>query len=199
MVSSDDLHDLIKSRIKKAEEPHEPPRADGFITPPAADKAAGAGADHPASSGSAAAAGTEAGAPVPSAKELEALRQGARNKFVGGKASSGTPIAGAPTASGDSPIGASTSAAPTGGVSTRSVPPEIRKACMILGVRPEELTLKEVHEKWKSQITAEGVHPDQGGDNETAIYLNTAKDTLVKWINDQAPKLGKKFGKKDEK
>ncbi|MBU6455723.1 MAG: hypothetical protein KGS72_28390, partial [Cyanobacteria bacterium REEB67] len=31
-VSSDDLHDLIKSRIKKAEEPHEPHRAEGFIT-----------------------------------------------------------------------------------------------------------------------------------------------------------------------
>ena len=199
VVSSDDLHDLIKSRIKKAEEPHEPPRVDAFITPPAPEKAAGAGTDPGASGGSAAATGTESGASVPSAKELEALRQGARNKFVGGKASSGSPIAGAPAASSDSPIGASTPPTPSVGVSARAVPPEIRKACMILGVRPEELTLKDVHEKWKSQITAEGVHPDQGGDNETAIYLNTAKDTLVKWINDQAPKLGKKFGKKDEK
>ena len=39
-----------------------------------------------------------------------------------------------------------------------------------------------------------GVHPDTGGDTETAIYLNNAKVELVKWIEAQTPKLGKKFG-----
>jgi hypothetical protein len=65
---------------------------------------------------------------------------------------------------------------------------------MILGVRPEDLTVKNVIDAWKAQITAPGVHPDQGGDHETALYLNIAKETLVKYIEAQAPKLGKKFG-----
>jgi len=227
VVSSDDLHDLIKSRIKKAEEPHEPPRVDAFITQGDKDKgdknaanaaaaAAAAAANATASLGTNstastananAATGTASGtgtgsttsadgapAPVPTAKELEALRQGARNKFVGGKAATGAP-SGNPNSTSSDNIGAPSSASVGAGMSPRAVPPEIRKACMILGVRPEELTLKEVVEKWKSQIAAPGAHPDQGGDTETAIYLNTAKDTLVKWINDQSPKLGKKFGK----
>ena len=229
VVSSDDLHDLIKSRIKKAEEPHEPPRVDAFIphahgnaaaagaqansavnntaTPQAANNAAaeaqptaqpnlasGAAAGTASGTTSGAADGAAAEAPVPTAKELEALRQGARNKFVGGKA--GPAPGTASSVSNDSlASGPASAPASTGGVSARAVPPEIRKACMILGVRPEEMTLKEVHEKWKAQIAAPGAHPDQGGDTESAIYLNTAKDTLVKWINDQAPKLGKKFGK----
>ncbi|MBS1992188.1 MAG: hypothetical protein JSS83_16815 [Cyanobacteria bacterium SZAS LIN-3] len=209
VVSSDDLHDLIKSRIKKAEEP---PRADAFIshpgdkdkpaaTGPAPGSNAAAGAENTTSTSSApsvqagaAAAAESAPPPVPTAKELEALRQGARNKFVGGKAAAGAP-AGASSSSSDSLSGAPSAPTPGTGISPRAVPPEIRKACMILGVRPEELTVKEVHEKWKAQIAAPGAHPDQGGDTESAIYLNTAKDTLVKWINDQAPKLGKKFGK----
>jgi hypothetical protein len=65
---------------------------------------------------------------------------------------------------------------------------------MMLGVRPDELTIKIVIDAWKAQITAPGVHPDQGGDTETAVYLNLAKDSLVKYIEAQAPKLGKKFG-----
>jgi len=76
----------------------------------------------------------------------------------------------------------------------RQVPPEIRKACMLLGVRPEEMTIESVTDAWKKQITTPGVHPDQGGDTESAIYLNTAKDTILRWLYDQAPKLGKKWG-----
>jgi hypothetical protein len=227
VVNSDDLHDLIKSRIKKAEDTHEPPRFDHLITPGGVDKGSTSSTGNPvtqgANSAAAHAAGTASGtdtgsttgsasttsassteggaAPLPSAKELEALRQGARNKFVGGKASASSPLSApgaGPAHTADSPLGAPGSASPML-LSSRGVPPEIRKACMILGVRPEDLTLKEVNEKWKAQLTAPGVHPDQGGDTESAIYLNTAKDTLVKWINDQNSKLGKKFGKKDEK
>jgi len=69
---------------------------------------------------------------------------------------------------------------------------------MILGVRPEELTSKIIIEAWKAQIAAPGVHPDQGGDTETAVYLNLAKDTLIKWVEAQAPKLGKKFGQQSQ-
>lgn len=62
------------------------------------------------------------------------------------------------------------------------LPPEIRKACMLLGVRTESLTLDSVLKAWKQQITAPGVHPEQGGDKESAIFINTAKDTLVRWL-----------------
>jgi hypothetical protein len=216
-VSSDDLHDLIKSRIKKAEEPHEQHRVEGFITgahdkvsvkdagqnpltkdPLTKDPVAKESGEKPAApsdSQTASTTGETAAPPVPTAKELEALRQGARNKFVGGKAASGPPSGTASSVSNDSLGGhSSASTAPSPVMSARTVPPEIRKACMILGVRPEDMTIKEVNDKWKAQM-AGGAHPDQGGDTESAIYLNTAKDTLVKWLNDQAPKLGKKFGK----
>ena len=89
----------------------------------------------------------------------------------------------------------------------KQLPADIRKSCLIIGIKPEELTTREdgtprpvteaqklVSEKWKDQIASPGVHPDHGGDTETAVYLNTAKDTLVRWLEAQAPKLGKKFG-----
>jgi len=63
------------------------------------------------------------------------------------------------------------------------LPPEIRKACMLLGVRADDLTLDSVLTAWKKQITAPGVSPDQGGDRESAIFINTAKDTLVRWLD----------------
>ncbi len=109
--------------------------------------------------------------------DAESLKAGVRNKFVGGKASAGAP---------------EQQAAPV--TAPRVVPPEIRKACMILGVRPEELTVKLVVDAWKREMSQPGVHPDTGGDTETAIYLNNAKVELVKWIEAQTPKLGKKFG-----
>ncbi len=77
---------------------------------------------------------------------------------------------------------------------TRAFPPQIRKACRLLGLNPEELTRPIVTEAWKKEMAKPGVHPDTGGDTEMAIYLNTAKDTLMRWVDDQAPKLGKKFG-----
>jgi hypothetical protein len=67
---------------------------------------------------------------------------------------------------------------------------------MILGVRPEDMTKQIVLQAWKNQIAAPGVHPDLGGDNEAAVYLNLAKDTLVRWLDQNGPKLGKKFGRK---
>jgi len=111
-------------------------------------------------------------------KEKELPKGSPRSKFVGTKA-------------GDPPQ-------PTSAFVTRVIPPEIRKACLILGVRPEELTITAVTTSWKQQIASPGVHPDLGGDTESAIYLNTAKDTLVRWLDQQAPKLGKKFGRPSE-
>lgn len=53
---------------------------------------------------------------------------------------------------------------------------------MLLGVRADSLTLDSVLKTWKQQITALGVHPEQGGNRESAIYISTAKDTLVRWL-----------------
>ncbi|PWT97493.1 MAG: hypothetical protein C5B53_07975, partial [Candidatus Melainabacteria bacterium] len=80
----------------------------------------------------------------------------------------------------------------------RAVPAEIRKACLLLGVRPEEITKEIIIDAWKRQIASPGVHPDLGGDTESAIFLNTAKDTLIRWLEDQAPKLGKRFGQTEK-
>lgn len=206
-VSGEDLRDLIKTRIKQAQDhdPHQQHSFDQLL-----DAANASGTTEAASEAPAAAPDTSKGTapgaeeiPSTAAIDLEALRHGARNKFVGGKSPS-TPLGAAgatSSATGENALpnaGASgAGATPGAGAPTARVAPipaDIRKHCMMLGVRPDELTIKIVIEAWKAQITAPGVHPDQGGDTETAVYLNLAKDSLVKYIEAQAPKLGKKFG-----
>lgn len=110
------------------------------------------------------------------AKGAAAAGGGARNKFIGGAKAGQEPPAAVPS------------------FVVKTIPPEIRKSFMILGLKPEEATTKTVIEAWKKQIASPGVHPDLGGDTEAAVYLNTAKDMLVRWLDQQAPKLGKKFG-----
>lgn len=130
------------------------------------------------------------------AKAGPAAGGGMKSKFVGGKAAAQAPASGDSAAPGN--------AAPAGGLGAgkgftpKVVPPEIRKSCFVLGLRPDDLTVAMVNEAWKKQITTPGVHPDQGGDTEYAVHLNTAKDTLTKWLDNQGPKLGKKFGKDKE-
>lgn len=79
-------------------------------------------------------------------------------------------------------------------VALKSAPREIRQACSILGISPEDLTASKVNKAWKDLIASPGVHPDQGGDTEAAVILNSAKDQLLRFIESSAPKLGKKFG-----
>ncbi len=62
------------------------------------------------------------------------------------------------------------------------LPSEIRKACMRLGVRSENLTKESVLECWKRQIIH--VHPHQDGDVESAISFNVAKDILFRWLDE---------------
>lgn len=78
----------------------------------------------------------------------------------------------------------------------RMVSPDVRRACKLLGLRPEELSRQAVLDAWKREFSKPGVHPDTGGDTEMAMYLNNAKDTLVRYLDAQAPKLGKVFGAK---
>lgn len=178
--SDDELRDLIKNRIRQAKEMSSEPREAHQMS---------------------------TGAPAAAADKSEP--KGLGSKFIGGKArpkpgETGQAPAEAPAASvgqtgapqGSSPPPPAPSAAQSAATPgfVRQVPPEIRKACMLLGVRPEEMTIESVTDAWKKQITSPGVHPDQGGDTESAIYLNTAKDTILRWLYDQAPKLGKKWG-----
>lgn len=198
-VSGEDLRDLIKTRIKQAQDhdPHQQHSLDQLLD------AANASGVHEASSETSnpesvksAAPGTAEEIPSTGAIDLEALRHGARNKFVGGKSpSTSTPPNASASPTGETAVpspGPAAAGAPTPRVAP--IPADIRKHCMMLGVRADELTVKIVIEAWKAQITAPGVHPDQGGDTETAVYLNLAKDSLIKYIEAQAPKLGKKFG-----
>jgi hypothetical protein len=117
----------------------------------------------------------QAAAPAGPAEAAEGIPR-PKNKFIGGKA--GGEAAPPPP--------------PAGAPFVKQIPQDIRKACMILGVRPDEITREIVIETWKQQIIK--VHPDQGGDTEAAIFLNTAKDSIIHWIDAQAPKLGKKWG-----
>jgi len=200
-VSNEDLRDLIKTRIKQAQgdDPSQLHSVDQLLEAAgasAANSTSATGAD--TSSGTSHAGAATGETPGSAAIDLEAIRHGARNKFVGGKTA--TPAAagsGAASVTGETTVTMPPANPPLPRVAP--VPPDIRKHCMILGVRPEELTTKIIIEAWKAQIAAPGVHPDQGGDTETAVYLNLAKDTLVKWVENQAPKLGKKFGQQGHK
>ena len=48
--------------------------------------------------------------------------------------------------------------------------------------------------EWKAQAAAN--HPDKGGSPEIATAINQAKLELLKYLEKNEPKLGKKFGKK---
>jgi len=123
---------------------------------------------------------------IGSGKEFEVwLNNPSRNKFIGSSKSQ-------EAANAEENMVANTS--DTYGFRPHTVPPEVRKACLILGVRQDRISYNLVQEAWKKAITGPGVHPDLGGDTELAVYLNTAKDILMRWLDAQAPKLGKKFG-----
>ncbi len=129
------------------------------------------------------------------AKPGAAPAGGMKSKFVGGKAAQQAPGgeggAAAPPGGG---AAAGPGAAGGKGFTPKVLPPEIKKSLFVLGLRADDLTIAMVNDAWKKQITTPGVHPDQGGDTEYAVHLNTAKDTLIKWLDNQGPKLGKKFG-----
>lgn len=165
-TGGDELRELVKNRIKQSAELG----PDTTGKPPfGTGGAAGAAKTGPAGQGAAAAA------PAGGAGDAAEGIPRPKNKFIGGKAGGETP----PPPAQSAPF-------------VKQIPQDIRKACMILGVRPDEITREIVVETWKQQIIK--VHPDQGGDTEAAIFLNTAKDTIIHWIDAQAPKLGKKWG-----
>lgn len=66
----------------------------------------------------------------------------------------------------------------------KTLPPQIRKACVILGLKPKGLTIESVNQAWQKQMGAPGIHPDVDGDAEAVGFLTTAKETLLKWLRD---------------
>ena len=78
-------------------------------------------------------------------------------------------------------------------VSRIEPPADVRRWSETLGLYDLDFTAEDVHKAWRAQISSPAVHPDLGGELEQAILLNTAKDSLVKWLDSLAPKLGKQF------
>ncbi len=79
------------------------------------------------------------------------------------------------------------------------LPLEIRKAAQILGVPFDDLTPMTVHKAWRSQMSLRTVHPDLGGEAESAVLVNKAKAQLDAWFEERSPKLGKKLNKPTDK
>lgn len=69
--------------------------------------------------------------------------------------------------------------------SNRRPPPEIRKASLILGIRPEDLTIDDIDTAWKyqrSELQKTGIHPDLGDFEDVCYVLNSARETLLAWL-----------------
>jgi hypothetical protein len=78
------------------------------------------------------------------------------------------------------------------------LPTEIRKAAQILGVPFDDLTPATVHKAWRTQMSLQTVHPDLGGEAESAVLVNKAKAQLDAWFEERSPKLGKKLKSTDK-
>ncbi len=75
-------------------------------------------------------------------------------------------------------------------------PSSLRRACQMLGLSMEEsLTVSGINRAWKKQMLSNGAHPDLGGNTDEAILLNKAKEELIAFLDERAPKLGARFKK----
>jgi hypothetical protein len=61
------------------------------------------------------------------------------------------------------------------------VPPEIRRACLMLGLKAEELTTEQVIRTWERKLLQEDAANEI--DSDTAWFMNAAKDALVIWLD----------------
>jgi hypothetical protein len=60
----------------------------------------------------------------------------------------------------------------------RTLPPEIIKACLILGISSEAIKDQMIRDAWKRQVSAMA----RIGDSESAVHLLKAKETLIEWL-----------------
>lgn len=110
------------------------------------------------------------------------------HKFVGQKAAAAQAAQETPSPPPPNPHAASNF------VRAKPIPPEIKKHLGILGLTMETLSKETVLKEWKAQAAAN--HPDQGGNQEVATAINQAKLELLKYLEKNEPKLGKKFGRR---
>lgn len=76
------------------------------------------------------------------------------------------------------------------------IPASLRRPCQILGLNLEEpLSVANINKAWKKQMLSQGAHPDLGGNTDEAVLLNKAKEQLMAYLEERAPKLGSKFKK----
>src|ERR1700678_811005 len=59
-----------------------------------------------------------------------------------------------------------------------TLPPEISNACLVLGIKPEELEERLIRATWKQQV----IDKARMGDPESGRCLNDAKNTLICWL-----------------
>lgn len=77
------------------------------------------------------------------------------------------------------------------------VPAVLRKSCQLLGLPIDEpLTASAINKAWKKQMLSNGAHPDLGGNTDEAVLLNKAKEELLHFLDERAPKLGAKLKSK---
>jgi hypothetical protein len=72
------------------------------------------------------------------------------------------------------------------------LPPDIRKACQVLGLSAEQApSPQEVTKAWKQSVVQASGHPDLGGHAELSILLNTSKDAVLQWLDSKLQRIGK--------
>ncbi len=61
------------------------------------------------------------------------------------------------------------------------IPPEVRRACLMLGLKAENLTAEAVMHTWEKKLLADDQAEEV--DANTAWFMNAAKDALVIWLD----------------
>jgi hypothetical protein len=64
---------------------------------------------------------------------------------------------------------------------TNFLPQEILKACLMLGIKPEDLSEENVRTAWKRQVSQMA----KIGDLESATHLRSNKNALISWLRDK--------------
>jgi hypothetical protein len=73
---------------------------------------------------------------------------------------------------------------------SQTLPPKILKACLILGIEPEDFNEPLIRIAWKRQVSAMA----RIGDTESPSYLKMAKDTLIGWLRSKNVPSGEIHG-----
>lgn len=63
-----------------------------------------------------------------------------------------------------------------------SVPMEVRKACLILGISAAGLTREQILETWQARVDS-SAQARLEGELESVLYLRVARDRLLQWLD----------------